>query len=213
MNYYDILGIPKSASMAEIRAAYLIQIKYFHPDVFPGNPEIAKVKTTQLNEAYFVLSNAARRAAYDRTLIQEAESASAPPPPPPYQRQPYHSYSGAADNANPAGQNSQQNPKEESNSPDVTGFGKIAGVIFILILIIALAAYRNASNNPIRRRSHSLPRNPHRRSHILPRNPRRRSHSLPRNPFWISLRKMTLKSPRFRPNLSLQTVKSYMGKN
>lgn len=66
MNYYDILGIPKSASMAEIRAAYLIQIKYFHPDVFPGNPEIAKVKTTQLNEAYFVLSNAARRAAYDR---------------------------------------------------------------------------------------------------------------------------------------------------
>lgn len=82
MNYYDVLGVPQSASQEEIRAAYLAQIKYFHPDVFPENPEIAKLKTLQLNEAYAVLHNLDRRAQYDWILNREAE-AKAPPPPPP----------------------------------------------------------------------------------------------------------------------------------
>lgn len=81
MNYYDVLGVPQSASQEEIRAAYLAQIKYFHPDVFPENPEIAKLKTLQLNEAYAVLHNLDRRAQYDWILNREAE-AKAPPPPP-----------------------------------------------------------------------------------------------------------------------------------
>lgn len=66
MNYYDVLGIPQSASQEEIRSAYMAQIKFFHPDVFPGDPSIAKVKTLQLNAAYAILRDPVRRAEYDR---------------------------------------------------------------------------------------------------------------------------------------------------
>lgn len=92
MNYYEVLGIPETASAEEIRAAYRVQIKYFHPDVFPGNPDIAKRKTLQLNEAYEVLSNPDKRLQYD-ALLKGGHTASsahhtrqestAPPPPPP----------------------------------------------------------------------------------------------------------------------------------
>lgn len=68
MSYYDVLGVPQTASFQEIRAAYMGQIKYFHPDVFPGNPEIAKIKTLELNEAYEVLSHSEKRAKYDAFL-------------------------------------------------------------------------------------------------------------------------------------------------
>ena len=80
MNYYDVLGIPQNASREDIRAAYLAQIKYFHPDVFPGNPEIAKLKTLQLNEAYSVLYDPDRRAQYDWIQNHVAKGSSAPPP-------------------------------------------------------------------------------------------------------------------------------------
>ena len=68
MNHYEVLGIPQNASQEDIRNAYITQIKFFHPDVFPGDPSIAKVKTWQLNVAYYVLHDPARRAEYDRSL-------------------------------------------------------------------------------------------------------------------------------------------------
>ena len=75
MTYYDILGVPRTASFDDIRAAYRSQIRYFHPDVFPDNPDIAKIKTLQLNEAYGVLRDPVKRSEYDFQLFKQ-ESAS-----------------------------------------------------------------------------------------------------------------------------------------
>lgn len=66
--YYDILGVPEDASIEEIKKAYRDQIRFFHPDVFEGSPEIANEKAAELNEAYRVLSNPEERAKYDYWL-------------------------------------------------------------------------------------------------------------------------------------------------
>jgi molecular chaperone DnaJ len=64
-DYYDILGVSKSASASEIKKAYRkLAIKY-HPDKNPDNPE-AEAKFKQAAEAYEVLSNAEKRAKYDQ---------------------------------------------------------------------------------------------------------------------------------------------------
>ena len=67
-NYYDLLGIKSKASPEQIRQAYLNKIKEWHPDVNPGRVEEAEKKTKILNQAYFVLSDPARRKNYDRML-------------------------------------------------------------------------------------------------------------------------------------------------
>jgi uncharacterized membrane protein YkvA (DUF1232 family) len=67
-NYYDLLGIESKASPEQIRQAYLNKIKEWHPDVNPGRVEEAEKKTKILNQAYFVLSDPARRKNYDRML-------------------------------------------------------------------------------------------------------------------------------------------------
>lgn len=62
--HYQLLNIDKGADIAEVRAAYKALIKRHHPDASGGDPEMA----TRLNEAYRVLSNARRRADYDRSI-------------------------------------------------------------------------------------------------------------------------------------------------
>lgn len=64
-SYYDTLGVPRNATDSQIKAAYRAQIKYFHPDVFHGNPEVAKAKSLELNEAYSVLIDHEKRDKYD----------------------------------------------------------------------------------------------------------------------------------------------------
>lgn len=64
-DYYEILGIDKNASQEDIKKAYRkIAIKY-HPDKNPGDHE-AEEKFKEAAEAYEVLSNAEKRAQYDR---------------------------------------------------------------------------------------------------------------------------------------------------
>ena len=67
-NYYDLLGIKSKASPEQIRQAYLNKIKEWHPDVNPAQAKEAEKKTKILNQAYFVLSDPARRKNYDRML-------------------------------------------------------------------------------------------------------------------------------------------------
>lgn len=64
-DYYDILGVERSASGDEIKKAYRKRAKEFHPDRNADNPS-AESKFKEANEAYEVLKDADKKAAYDR---------------------------------------------------------------------------------------------------------------------------------------------------
>ena len=64
-DYYDILGISKNASTAEIKKAYRKKAIEFHPDKNPGDAK-AEEMFKKAAEAYEVLSNEEKRARYDR---------------------------------------------------------------------------------------------------------------------------------------------------
>ena len=64
-DYYEILGIAKNAAADEIKSAYRKMAIKFHPDKNPDDPT-AEDKFKEAAEAYEVLSNADKRARYDR---------------------------------------------------------------------------------------------------------------------------------------------------
>lgn len=64
-DFYEILGVSKTATPEEIKKAYRKVAIQFHPDKNPGNKE-AEEKFKEAAEAYEVLSNAEKRAQYDR---------------------------------------------------------------------------------------------------------------------------------------------------
>ncbi len=72
-DYYDVLGVGKSADEKELKAAYRKLAKQFHPDANPGD-KTAESKFKEINEAYDVLKDPQKKAAYDRFGHQAFEN-------------------------------------------------------------------------------------------------------------------------------------------
>jgi molecular chaperone DnaJ len=63
-DYYEVLGVERTAAEPDIKAAYHKLAKEHHPDLNPGNPA-AEEKFKEVGEAYSVLSDREKRARYD----------------------------------------------------------------------------------------------------------------------------------------------------
>ncbi len=72
-DYYDVLGVARSASEAEMKSAYRKLAMKFHPDRNPDDPE-AERNFKELNEAYDILKDQQKRAAYDQFGHEAFES-------------------------------------------------------------------------------------------------------------------------------------------
>ena len=75
-DYYEVLGVPRSSTDAEIRAAYIRLVKSSHPDRLGTSPaptewKAANDQLAQFNEAFFVLGDPIRRKQYDNGHAQE----------------------------------------------------------------------------------------------------------------------------------------------
>ena len=64
-DYYEVLGVSRGADEKELKAAFRKLAKQYHPDANPGD-QAAEHKFKEINEAYDVLQDPQKRAAYDR---------------------------------------------------------------------------------------------------------------------------------------------------
>ena len=71
---YDILEVSENASPEVVKAAYLSLVKKYHPDSNPAFKEEATKITSQLNQAYMILSDANKRQLYDEQLHKATAS-------------------------------------------------------------------------------------------------------------------------------------------
>jgi curved DNA-binding protein CbpA len=85
-SYYDLLELPPTSSQDDVKKAFRLQIARYHPDkvhhLGKEFQEMAAERAAELTEAYRVLSDEGRRAAYDCTLGATQPGRAAAPPGP-----------------------------------------------------------------------------------------------------------------------------------
>src|SRR5690554_7665221 len=64
-DYYEVLGVSRDSGDEEIKKAYRRLAREYHPDVNKKDPQ-AEAKFKEINEAYHVLSDPQKRAAYNQ---------------------------------------------------------------------------------------------------------------------------------------------------
>ena len=67
-DYYTILEVPSNATLEQIKRSYRRLVRMYHPDL---NKHTHDADVKRLNEAYGVLSDVAKRTAYDMQLLEE----------------------------------------------------------------------------------------------------------------------------------------------
>jgi molecular chaperone DnaJ len=80
--HYDVLGVSRTATAAQVREAYRSLARIHHPDHAPGvdvGGPVSASEMASINEAYRVLSDAARRVQYDRSLRESVVGSAVPP--------------------------------------------------------------------------------------------------------------------------------------
>src|SRR5436190_2261286 len=79
-DYYEVLGVPRTASGNDIRTAFRKLARQYHPDV-AKDKKTAEEKFKEINEAYEVLSDAEKRKKYDQLGANWKQGAEFRPPP------------------------------------------------------------------------------------------------------------------------------------
>lgn len=73
-DYYDVLGLPRTASADEVKAAYRKLARQYHPDVNTGDRKVAEEKFKEVSEAYEVLADEEKRRRYDSVGFSGVET-------------------------------------------------------------------------------------------------------------------------------------------
>ena len=66
--YYEELGVSETATIEEIKKAYLELVKKYHPDVYEGEKQFAIEQTQKLNNIFNVLKDENQRKIYDESI-------------------------------------------------------------------------------------------------------------------------------------------------
>ena len=74
MNYYEILGVNRDATIKEIKKAYKSLAKKWHPDLNRDNIKVAEEKMKEINVAYTTLSDEVARIDYNKKLDAESKT-------------------------------------------------------------------------------------------------------------------------------------------